>query len=81
MIDITRKEGFAANFRGSSARVLWLVPFTAIYFGVHEKSKRMLLKRCGSTVFSRNDITCFSKLRVLFLLAVLSLVSNIGKGT
>uniref|UniRef100_A0A7S3ABY8 Mitochondrial carrier protein n=1 Tax=Rhodosorus marinus TaxID=101924 RepID=A0A7S3ABY8_9RHOD len=50
MIDITRKEGFAANFRGSSARVLWLVPFTAIYFGVHEKSKRMLLKRKGHVI-------------------------------
>lgn len=39
------KEGIPGLFKGSSARVAWLVPFTAIFFGIHEASKRALLDR------------------------------------
>lgn len=40
-----RTEGVSGLFRGSSARVAWLVPFTAVFFGVHEASKRALRDR------------------------------------
>mmetsp|Transcript_8323 Transcript_8323/g.17902 ORF Transcript_8323/g.17902 Transcript_8323/m.17902 type:complete len:85 (+) Transcript_8323:1-255(+) len=45
LIRIAREDGFKALFRGSSARTLWLVPFTVVFFGVHELSKRKLLDR------------------------------------
>lgn len=45
VFDILKKEGVSGLFRGASARVIWLIPFTAIYFGVHEKTKRTLLNR------------------------------------
>lgn len=40
-----RDEGVRGLFRGSTARIAWLVPFTAVFFGVHEASKRMILQR------------------------------------
>lgn len=40
--EVARKEGLPGLFKGSSARVAWLIPFTAIFFGVHEASKRAL---------------------------------------
>lgn len=42
---VVRKEGVPGLFKGSLARTAWLVPFTALYFGVHEASKRALLQR------------------------------------
>lgn len=41
----TQSEGVGGLFRGSSARVAWLIPFTAVFFGVHEASKRALKDR------------------------------------
>lgn len=35
--------GPGALFVGSTARITWLVPFTTIYLGVYEASKRKLL--------------------------------------
>jgi hypothetical protein len=34
-----------ALFVGSLARVAWLLPFTTLYLGVYEASKRLLLQR------------------------------------
>lgn len=45
LVKTAKSDGVQGLFRGSSARVAWLVPFTAIFFGVHEASKRMLLSR------------------------------------
>lgn len=42
---VVRTEGIPGLFKGSLARTAWLVPFTALYFGVHEASKRALLAR------------------------------------
>lgn len=36
--------GLGALFVGSTARITWLVPFTTIYLGVYEASKRKLLE-------------------------------------
>ena len=36
--------GPGALFVGSTARITWLVPFTTIYLGVYEASKRKLLE-------------------------------------
>lgn len=42
---VFKAEGMRGLFKGSTARVIWLVPFTAVFFGVHEASKRALLDR------------------------------------
>lgn len=42
---VARKEGLPGLFRGGMARVVWLIPFTAVFFGVHGMSKRVLLQR------------------------------------
>lgn len=44
-VQVGRKEGVRGLFRGGGARVVWLIPFTAVYFGVHGMSKRVLLER------------------------------------
>jgi solute carrier family 25 (mitochondrial S-adenosylmethionine transporter), member 26 len=44
-VRVAREEGAAGLFRGGLTRVAWLVPFTAVYFGVHGMSKRLLLER------------------------------------
>ena len=40
---IYKAGGIQALFTGSIARVSWLLPFTTIYLGVYEMSKRRLL--------------------------------------
>lgn len=45
LIKVGKKEGINGLFKGSIARVIWLIPFTAVYFGVHEATKRSLLSR------------------------------------
>lgn len=45
LIKAARTEGIPGLFKGSAARTLWLIPYTAVYFGVHEASKRALLER------------------------------------
>lgn len=49
-------DGLPGIFCGGSARVAWLIPFTAVFFGVHEASKRALLrrKRVGPTLAGRD---------------------------
>lgn len=42
---VARNEGLPALFKGSVPRVVWLIPFTALYFGIHEAAKRKLLSR------------------------------------
>lgn len=42
---VARKEGLPGLFRGGMARVVWLIPFSAVFFGVHGMSKRVLLQR------------------------------------
>lgn len=42
---VIQTDGAQGLFRGAPARVTWLIPFTAIYFGVHGMSKRILLER------------------------------------
>lgn len=42
---IARNEGVPALFKGSIPRVVWLIPFTALYFGIHEATKRTLASR------------------------------------
>lgn len=44
-VQVANKEGLPGLFRGGLTRVTWLVPFTAVFFGVHGMSKRMLLQR------------------------------------
>lgn len=39
---IYHKEGIQAFFVGAPARVIWLVPFTTIYLGIYEVSKKVL---------------------------------------
>jgi len=48
-------DGVAGVFCGGSARVAWLIPFTAVFFGVHEAAKRQLLtwKRARPTLAGR----------------------------
>lgn len=43
LVKVAKAEGPAGLFRGAPARVMWLIPFTAVYFGAHEASKRALL--------------------------------------
>ena len=38
-------EGASALLAGATARVLWLAPFTVIYFGMYELLKRKLAER------------------------------------
>ena len=38
-------EGWGSLLQGAGARVLWLAPFTVIYFGVYELLKRVLAER------------------------------------
>lgn len=45
LFKVAREEGMQGLFKGSSTRVIWLIPFTAVYFGVHEASKRALRNR------------------------------------
>ena len=40
-----KENGISGLYVGSLARVTWLLPFTTIYLGVYEFSKRALLKR------------------------------------
>lgn len=56
---VAKTEGARGLFRGSSARVAWLIPFTAVFFGVHEASKRALLDRkpVDATAFSAKKST------------------------
>lgn len=49
MAKVARTEGMSGLFKGSVARTTWLIPFTALYFGLHEWSKRALHKRKVST--------------------------------
>jgi solute carrier family 25 (mitochondrial S-adenosylmethionine transporter), member 26 len=44
-VKIAKEEGVSGLFRGGATRVAWLVPFTAVFFGVHGMSKRVLLER------------------------------------
>jgi len=52
---VIEADGVAGIFCGGSARVAWLIPFTAVFFGVHEAAKRQLLqwKRVGPTLAGR----------------------------
>ncbi|KAJ1435060.1 mitochondrial carrier domain-containing protein [Ochromonadaceae sp. CCMP2298] len=43
LASIYRSGGMSALFVGSTARIAWLVPFTTIYLGVYESSKRKML--------------------------------------
>lgn len=45
LVKVGRTEGLQGLFKGSTARVVWLIPFTAVYFGVHEATKRALRAR------------------------------------
>lgn len=45
LMKVARTEGVSGLFKGSAARTAWLIPFTAVYFGVHEASKRALRNR------------------------------------
>ncbi|GAB0493418.1 hypothetical protein MMPV_004700 [Pyropia vietnamensis] len=53
---VVASDGLPGIFCGGSARVAWLIPFTAVFFGVHEASKRALLrrKRVGPTLAGRD---------------------------
>ena len=42
---IYKEGGIKSLYIGSYARVAWLLPFTTIYLGVYEFTKRALLKR------------------------------------
>ena len=44
LTSIYKQGGIEALFVGSSARVAWLLPFTTIYLGVYEISKRKILE-------------------------------------
>ncbi|GJQ14966.1 hypothetical protein GpartN1_g6757.t1 [Galdieria partita] len=54
--NIVQRDGLSGLFCGGLTRVFWLIPFTAVFFGVHEASKRVLvsfkLKRLRSTRLS-----------------------------
>lgn len=52
LVKIGRTEGIPGLFKGSATRVIWLVPFTAVYFGVHEAMKRTLLERRKSAALT-----------------------------
>ncbi|KAK4531891.1 hypothetical protein CCYA_CCYA09G2748 [Cyanidiococcus yangmingshanensis] len=43
--DVWQRERLGGFFTGGLARVLWLVPFTAVFFGSHEIIKRFLQSR------------------------------------
>lgn len=45
LVKVVKVEGPGGLLKGSTARVVWLIPFTAVFFGVHEASKRALLQR------------------------------------
>lgn len=55
LVKVAKKEGVQGLFKGSAARVIWLIPFTALYFGVHESTKRVLLKRKTAIALSEED--------------------------
>jgi hypothetical protein len=40
-----KEGGLSSLYVGSAARVAWLLPFTTIYLGVYEVSKKILLKK------------------------------------
>jgi hypothetical protein len=40
-----KENGLSGLYVGSAARVSWLLPFTTIYLGVYEVTKRTLLQR------------------------------------
>ena len=42
--EVLERDGIPGLFTGGLARVLWLVPFTAVFFGTHEILKRKLLQ-------------------------------------
>jgi len=52
LVRVARADGLQGIFQGASARVVWLMPFTAIYFGVHEASKRFLKTRSKARTFA-----------------------------
>jgi hypothetical protein len=43
VLSVYRSGGMGALFVGSTARIAWLVPFTTIYLGIYEASKRRML--------------------------------------
>lgn len=53
MVQTMKTEGVGGVFRGGGARVAWLIPFTAVFFGVHEASKRALLQRKLTSVTAK----------------------------
>lgn len=55
LVKVAREEGISGLFKGCSARVVWLVPFTAVYFGVHEAAKRTLRERRCSALHGTAD--------------------------
>ena len=55
LVKVAKEEGFGGLFKGSTARVVWLIPFTAVFFGVHEASKRALLNKKLSKATVKND--------------------------
>ena len=44
-MSLYNENGISGLFVGSIARVTWLLPFTTIYLGVYEFTKRSFLKR------------------------------------
>ncbi|KAA8495615.1 putative S-adenosylmethionine carrier 2, chloroplastic [Porphyridium purpureum] len=50
LIRVAKEDGVSGLFRGATARVLWLVPFTAVFFGVHEFSKRQFKQRRATKI-------------------------------
>ena len=42
---VYQEGGISGLYVGSAARVSWLLPFTTIYLGVYELTKKVLLKR------------------------------------
>lgn len=55
LVKVAKTEGLPGLFKGSAARVIWLVPFTALYFGVHESTKRVLLMRKPAVTISKES--------------------------
>jgi Mitochondrial carrier protein len=53
---IYKAGGVKALFVGSAARVSWLLPFTTIYLGVYEVSKRRLLAYKKKRAASKKNI-------------------------
>ncbi|EME27681.1 mitochondrial carrier (BOU / S-adenosylmethionine carrier) [Galdieria sulphuraria] len=50
--NIVQRDGLSGLFCGGLTRVLWLIPFTAVFFGVHEASKRAMIGLKRHRLFS-----------------------------